>query len=93
MMPIGVVIAKRIIRVTGRRENSPPPPRLGLGLGLSSVSVLGREDIRIPRERPSKSWWNIMAVTSDAVGLGQRDEGRKGGWGRTEFRSGCDSKC
>ena len=35
------------------RENLPPLLLLYLGLGL--VSVWGREDIRIPRERPSKS--------------------------------------
>ena len=64
-MPTGVVIAKRIIKVTWRRENSLPPPCLDLGLPL--VPDFGREDIRIPRERPSKSWWNIIAVTSDAA--------------------------
>ena len=45
------------------RENLPPLLLLYLGLGL--VFVWGREDIQIPRERPSKSLKNIMAVMSD----------------------------
>ena len=28
----------------------------------------GRAAMRIPRESPSKSWWNVIAVTRDAVG-------------------------
>ena len=35
-------------------------------LGSGDGSAGGREAIRIPRESPSKSWWNIMAVTRDA---------------------------
>ena len=27
----------------------------------------GREAIRMPRERPSKSWWKIIAIRRDAV--------------------------
>ena len=34
---------------------------------LGLVLVWGREDIWISRERPLKSWWNIMPVTSDAT--------------------------
>jgi hypothetical protein len=30
----------------------------------------GSAAIRIPSERPSNSWWNVMAVTRDTVGWG-----------------------
>ena len=31
------------------------------------LDEFGRVAIRVPRERPSKSWWNVMAVTNDAI--------------------------
>lgn len=40
----------------------------GTGTSTSTGAIVGagRDAIRIPRDRPSKSWWNRMAVTSVA---------------------------
>lgn len=60
-MPMGVVTA-----------NSTASVGLSNAILLFEMpDVLEREDgraaIRIPRERPSKSWWNMIAATREAV--------------------------
>ena len=39
----------------------------GAGACGGELDEEGREAIRMPRERPSKSWWKITAIRRDAV--------------------------
>jgi hypothetical protein len=75
-MPMGVVIAKRTASVGLRRGR-----RLWGLLALSSPPGWvdeGREAMRIPRERPSKSWWKMIAATRDATWKGEQLTMRRG---------------
>ena len=48
---------------------------------MRSVFDAGRPAMRIPRDRPSNSWWKAMAVTSEAteawISLVKRDAAGK----------------
>lgn len=61
-IPNGVVIPKRKVRSAGTNLME-----RGECEGEGWM-VAGRLASRTPRERPSNSWWNIMAVRSDADG-------------------------
>lgn len=91
------MIANRNINVVFKSEK---PFRLRFGFPAPSSlwdseggEEDGRHDIRMPRERPSKSWWNIIAVTKEAVddGLVVSSLESKAMW-LTELRSGSDRK-
>jgi hypothetical protein len=55
---------EEVSREDVREEESNSEAMDGSGGGM--LLARGSEAIRIPRDRPSKSWWNIIAVTSDA---------------------------
>lgn len=63
MIPIGVVMANRSMRVILRGDMD----LLRLLLRGPLVFDAGRLEIRMPSERPSNSWWNVMAATRDAA--------------------------
>lgn len=62
-MPNGVVIAKSIESVAFSQSIFHD----SLEEDSESVCVGGSEAILTPRESPSNSWWNTIALTSDAA--------------------------
>ena len=82
-MPAGVVMAKRqadvgfstVINLDKCFSCGETYAASELSMGSSSeaeeckgeLDEEEREAIRIPRERPSKSWWKIIAIRRDAV--------------------------